>query len=86
MSEHENDLAKHLNAFQDLENQVCKLKAMTEILVLISGEKESRDKAEQMFVAIENLDLLMQGFSADFKHALEASLSGKSNEAPAPID
>jgi hypothetical protein len=61
----------------DLKVQVCRLKAMVEILVLIRGEKESRDKAEQMFVAIENLELLMQGFVADFNKLLEASLKAK---------
>jgi hypothetical protein len=39
---------------------------MVEILVLIRGERESRDKAEQMFVAIENLELRMQAFVGDF--------------------
>ena len=61
----------------DLELHVCRLKAMVEILVLIRGENESRDKAEQMFVAIENLELLMQGFVADFNKLLEASLKAR---------
>jgi hypothetical protein len=62
------------DSFGDLEGQVCKLKAMVEILVLIRGEKESREKAEQMFLAIEHLELLMQGFVADYTNLLERSL------------
>jgi len=74
MAAHESELEKHLDAFQDLDAQVGKLNSMVEILVLIRGEKESRCKAERMFVAIENLELLMQGFATDFKARLEASL------------
>jgi hypothetical protein len=48
---------------------------MVKILVMIRAEKESMAKAEMMFVAIENLELLMQGFAADYKVRLEASLA-----------
>jgi hypothetical protein len=63
--------------FSDLENQVCKLKAMVEILVMIRGQTESRDKAEQMFVAIEHLELVMQSFVGEFNKLLKASLKAK---------
>jgi hypothetical protein len=68
MATSESDQAQHLDAFQDLENQVGKLDAMVKILVMIRAEKEA--KAEMMFVAIENLELLMQGFATDSKHGL----------------
>jgi hypothetical protein len=75
-------MAEILEIPGDLEVHVCRLKAMVEILVLIRGEKESRDKAEQMFVAIENLEHLMQGFVGEFNKLLEASLKGRSSDHP----
>jgi hypothetical protein len=59
---------------------------MVEILVMIRGEKESRGKADWMFVAIENLELLMRGFATDFKERLGTSLGKRRpHEAPTPI-
>jgi hypothetical protein len=79
----ESDQAQHLDAFQDLENRVGKLDAIVKILVMIRAEKESMAKAEMLFVAIENLELLMQGFAADYKVRLEDSLAKGRHEAPA---
>jgi hypothetical protein len=77
MAARESEIEKHLDAFQDLEAQVGKLNSMVEILVLIRGETESRGKAERMFLAIENLERLMQGFATDYNEKLDASLGNR---------